>query len=247
MAQSDESHGTADGPALRRLAARQKQILARIADLERLVQELSSGAFHPAGASIRREKAAEHAQSLDQSSQPDLTGVVGGHSKAGESAAVGGSERLDHAGTPQDEVQEGQNGQEQIVGSESGANGRQSKAQISAPQITLQKDVGNNPNSVLNGVPAKLDGMVANGSADRGQEIRATQQRLEKICRSLGCQSVQFKAVPEDYYERSLEERRDLLGAPSVDHLCKSIVMVCHRCDSLSLRVVTASVLSFLV
>jgi hypothetical protein len=31
--------------------------------------------------------------------------------------------------------------------------------------------------------------------------------------------------VPFDYYDRPLEGRRELLNAPSVDYLCKSILM----------------------
>lgn len=31
--------------------------------------------------------------------------------------------------------------------------------------------------------------------------------------------------VRPDYYELTLEQRRDLLRAPTVDHLCKTVVM----------------------
>jgi hypothetical protein len=34
-----------------------------------------------------------------------------------------------------------------------------------------------------------------------------------------------LRVVPPDYYNRTLEERRDLLSAPDVQYLCKSILM----------------------
>ncbi|KAL3693182.1 hypothetical protein R1sor_006833 [Riccia sorocarpa] len=49
--------------------------------------------------------------------------------------------------------------------------------------------------------------------------------RLTRILTTTGATFL-FKRVPADYYERSFLERRDLLGASSIDHLCKSIVMV---------------------
>ncbi|KAG2434772.1 hypothetical protein HXX76_007657 [Chlamydomonas incerta] len=53
-----------------------------------------------------------------------------------------------------------------------------------------------------------------------------TQQRLEAELISKGCVSeARFVRVPADYYDQPLEFRRDCLGAASIDHLCKSIVM----------------------
>ncbi|KAI6707344.1 hypothetical protein NL676_010306 [Syzygium grande] len=53
-----------------------------------------------------------------------------------------------------------------------------------------------------------------------------TEARLSAILRSGGVADFAFKRVPGDYYERSYEERQRILGAHSIDHLCKSIVMV---------------------
>lgn len=50
--------------------------------------------------------------------------------------------------------------------------------------------------------------------------------RLSAILRAAGVQDFQFKRVPFDYYDQSLESRREILGAPSIHHLCKSIVLV---------------------
>ncbi|XP_024363905.1 uncharacterized protein [Physcomitrium patens] len=52
------------------------------------------------------------------------------------------------------------------------------------------------------------------------------EQRLSKLLQAAGASEFVFKTVPSDYYDRSYEQRRDLLSAASVDHLCKSIVMV---------------------
>ncbi|KAF2299025.1 hypothetical protein GH714_030065 [Hevea brasiliensis] len=53
-----------------------------------------------------------------------------------------------------------------------------------------------------------------------------TEACLTAILRSNGVHDFSFKRVPSDYYDWSLEARRDILGAASVDHLCKSIVLV---------------------
>ncbi|KAJ0962021.1 hypothetical protein J5N97_029849 [Dioscorea zingiberensis] len=53
-----------------------------------------------------------------------------------------------------------------------------------------------------------------------------TESRLAAILIARGVNDFLFKRVPFDYYDRPLEARRDVLGAPSVEHLCKSIVLV---------------------
>lgn len=53
-----------------------------------------------------------------------------------------------------------------------------------------------------------------------------TESRLSAILLSNGVDDFSFKRVPSDYYDWPLEARRDVLGAASVDHLCKSIVLV---------------------
>ncbi|GLT78390.1 hypothetical protein SLA2020_499270 [Shorea laevis] len=53
-----------------------------------------------------------------------------------------------------------------------------------------------------------------------------TEARLSNILRSNGVNNFSFRKVPSDYYDWSLESRRDALGAASVHHLCKSIVLV---------------------
>uniref|UniRef100_A0A0E0CPE6 YbaK/aminoacyl-tRNA synthetase-associated domain-containing protein n=1 Tax=Oryza meridionalis TaxID=40149 RepID=A0A0E0CPE6_9ORYZ len=57
-------------------------------------------------------------------------------------------------------------------------------------------------------------------------ETGATEARLSSILTARGVLDFTFRRVPADYYDRPLEERRDLLRADSVDQLCKSIVMV---------------------
>lgn len=53
-----------------------------------------------------------------------------------------------------------------------------------------------------------------------------TEARLSAILLSNGVDDFSFERVPLDYYDWPLEARRDALGAASIDHLCKSIVLV---------------------
>ncbi|XP_075640133.1 uncharacterized protein LOC142611873 isoform X2 [Castanea sativa] len=53
-----------------------------------------------------------------------------------------------------------------------------------------------------------------------------TGSRLSSILRTNGVNDFSFKKVPADYYDWPFEARRDALGAASIDHLCKSIVLV---------------------
>ncbi|KAJ4811849.1 YbaK/aminoacyl-tRNA synthetase-associated domain-containing protein [Rhynchospora pubera] len=50
--------------------------------------------------------------------------------------------------------------------------------------------------------------------------------RLSKILLARGVNDFAWKRVPSDYYDQSLEDRRQILNAPRVEQLCKSIVMV---------------------
>ncbi|PON92997.1 YbaK/aminoacyl-tRNA synthetase-associated domain containing protein [Trema orientale] len=59
-----------------------------------------------------------------------------------------------------------------------------------------------------------------------------TEARLSSILRSNGVKEFSFKRVPSDYYDWPLEARRDALAAPSVHHLCKSIVLVNTQAQS---------------
>ncbi|KAL8064461.1 hypothetical protein ABFX02_01G092200 [Erythranthe guttata] len=53
-----------------------------------------------------------------------------------------------------------------------------------------------------------------------------TEGRLSAILRANAVRDFSFKRVPSDYYDWTLEARRDILGAASIHHLCKSIVLV---------------------
>ncbi|KAL6181974.1 hypothetical protein ACLB2K_043397 [Fragaria x ananassa] len=53
-----------------------------------------------------------------------------------------------------------------------------------------------------------------------------TGARLSAILKSKGVNDFSFKRVASDYYDWPLESRRDAVGAASVQHLCKSIVLV---------------------
>ncbi|KAL7160348.1 hypothetical protein ABFS83_01G088800 [Erythranthe nasuta] len=53
-----------------------------------------------------------------------------------------------------------------------------------------------------------------------------TEGRLSAILRANAVRDFSFKRVRSDYYDWTFEARRDILGAASIHHLCKSIVMV---------------------
>uniref|UniRef100_A0A2N9G7L7 YbaK/aminoacyl-tRNA synthetase-associated domain-containing protein n=1 Tax=Fagus sylvatica TaxID=28930 RepID=A0A2N9G7L7_FAGSY len=53
-----------------------------------------------------------------------------------------------------------------------------------------------------------------------------TESRLSAILRKNCVNDFSFKKVPTNYYDSPLEARRDALAAASIDHLCKSIVLV---------------------
>jgi len=48
---------------------------------------------------------------------------------------------------------------------------------------------------------------------------------LANHCEAAGLRLIAFKRVPGNYYDRPLEARKDLVGAASINHLCKTIVM----------------------
>ncbi|KAI4315273.1 hypothetical protein L6164_028102 [Bauhinia variegata] len=69
-------------------------------------------------------------------------------------------------------------------------------------------------------------------STSNPPHISDTESRLSAILRSNGVDDFSFKRVPSDYYDWPLEARRDVLGAASIDHLCKSIVLVNTQAQS---------------
>ncbi|KAL8196174.1 hypothetical protein R6Q57_025174 [Mikania cordata] len=60
----------------------------------------------------------------------------------------------------------------------------------------------------------------------------ATEERLSAVLVDGGVKDFSFKRVPSDYYDWSFEARRDVLGAASIHHLCKSIVLVNTQASS---------------
>ncbi|ESL07728.1 hypothetical protein TRSC58_04579 [Trypanosoma rangeli SC58] len=53
---------------------------------------------------------------------------------------------------------------------------------------------------------------------------------LRRWCLAHGLHSARFHWVPADYYQHPLQWRRDVLAAPSIYHLCKSIVLENTHC-----------------
>ncbi|KAK6158004.1 hypothetical protein DH2020_005318 [Rehmannia glutinosa] len=67
---------------------------------------------------------------------------------------------------------------------------------------------------------------LSSSSAAAADASTTTEGRLSAILRANAVRDFSFKRVPSDYYDWTLEARRDILGAASIHHLCKSIVLV---------------------
>ncbi|KAL7165099.1 hypothetical protein ACSBR2_040890 [Camellia fascicularis] len=74
--------------------------------------------------------------------------------------------------------------------------------------------------------PQHFSDALSVSSPPENLNAAATEARLSAILRSNGVRDFSFKLVPFDYYDFSVEARRDILGGYSIDHLCKSIVLV---------------------
>ena len=53
---------------------------------------------------------------------------------------------------------------------------------------------------------------------------------VRAVCRSLPLLSAKLQWVPSEYYSKTLQWRRDILGAPSIQYLCKTIVLENTHC-----------------
>ncbi|XP_042489771.1 uncharacterized protein LOC122069754 [Macadamia integrifolia] len=76
----------------------------------------------------------------------------------------------------------------------------------------------------LHFLPEHFSAAVSVSSGDEQNSL--TVSRLSAILKANGVDDFVFKSAPSDYYDRPIEARRDILGAASIDHLCKSIVLV---------------------
>uniref|UniRef100_A0A7S2DTW2 YbaK/aminoacyl-tRNA synthetase-associated domain-containing protein n=1 Tax=Haptolina brevifila TaxID=156173 RepID=A0A7S2DTW2_9EUKA len=72
--------------------------------------------------------------------------------------------------------------------------------------------------------PPKLDAADI-ASCQVVQEMSDVQAQVQKACDRIGLTSAHFWRVRGDYYEQDLAWRRDILGAASVQQLCKSMIM----------------------
>lgn len=55
---------------------------------------------------------------------------------------------------------------------------------------------------------------------------------LRRHCLAAGLHSAAFTWVPSDYYQQNLQWRRDILGAATIQHLCKTIVLENTHCTN---------------
>ena len=64
-----------------------------------------------------------------------------------------------------------------------------------------------------------------------GEKLVGNQKRLHNELISKGITRFRFVRAPPEYYDEDLEFRRKTLNAPTVEHLCKSIVMENTKID----------------
>ncbi|KAM2937976.1 hypothetical protein FF1_037820 [Malus domestica] len=69
-------------------------------------------------------------------------------------------------------------------------------------------------------------------SSTQNSAVGATEARLSAILLANGVKDFTFKRVASDYYDWSLDARRNALRAASIHHLCKSIVLVNNQAQS---------------
>ena len=56
-----------------------------------------------------------------------------------------------------------------------------------------------------------------------------TTKRLKVLASKLNLTTVRFKKVPDNYYNLTLDGRKELLNATSIHHLCKSMIIKNHK------------------
>ena len=71
-------------------------------------------------------------------------------------------------------------------------------------------------------IPSSACAGVVPSPEDQVQEAKVGAAAL---ARGFSAATAAFHYVPAGYYDRTLEERKSMLGAPSVDYLCKTIVV----------------------
>ncbi|KAA3460227.1 YbaK/aminoacyl-tRNA synthetase-associated domain isoform 1 [Gossypium australe] len=77
----------------------------------------------------------------------------------------------------------------------------------------------------LSHLPQNAEPIPSSSPLTNGDASSDVEACLSNILRSNGVNDFIFKRVASDYYDWPLESRRDVLGAASVHHLCKSIVL----------------------
>lgn len=72
---------------------------------------------------------------------------------------------------------------------------------------------------------------VTNTQEDVDKAFNDNEKFFRKFAREQNLHSAVFYRAPGDYYDWSLQKRRDLLGASSVHYLCKSMLMKNSKCE----------------
>jgi len=88
--------------------------------------------------------------------------------------------------------------------------------------------------------PPKLDAADI-AACQIAQDVTPMQAKVQAEAKKAGLESAHFWRVRSDYYEQELTWRRDMVGAASVQQLCKSMIMENTKVGELSLEQATAA------
>ena len=108
------------------------------------------------------------------------------------------------------------------AGGRAGARADASQGATPAPCFARAQPCTSEPSRPF-AAPAAPSPSALPPATSHGQKS-SVQARLELEAATLGLTGCVFARVPSEYYDQSLEWRRDQLGAASVEHLCKSII-----------------------
>ncbi|EPY24469.1 YbaK/aminoacyl-tRNA synthetase-associated domain-containing protein [Angomonas deanei] len=96
----------------------------------------------------------------------------------------------------------------------------------------IEKSLANLTAALGGAAPAAAAPRPARQVAPPPADTRDTEEvtRLKRWVHEHGLTSATFHWVPSEYYQQNLQWRRDILGAPSSQHLCKTIVLENTHC-----------------
>eukprot|EP01084_Bolivina_argentea_P115344 205129_1 len=114
---------------------------------------------------------------------------------------------------------------------------RASFKSASSSQSSIATTNNNNNNDDENeygGPNAKRVFEVSNSTSMYVTDLKGKESETMKMvineCKNIGLHSARLYRAPSQYYKEKIEWRRDILNAPHINYLCKSLLMKNIRC-----------------